>query len=204
MLLHWPRIELLAGGGARAFAEPIRFAVFVEEQRVPRDIELDDQDAGSLHAVAYEKGKAVATGRLLPDGHIGRMAVLKDRRRQGFGSAILTALMEAAVKRGHASVALSSQTHAVPFYRAHGFAAQGGEYLEAGIPHLEMTLSVGRLILAQCARPALEIAPPEFMRGPWGEHCMPMHPVSPALPLIGPVGRPAQAAGLFARAVTLV
>jgi predicted GNAT family N-acyltransferase len=72
------RIELMAWDQARAHARPIRLAVFVEEQRVPVEIEWDDQDETSLHALAYsEEGNAIATGRLLPDGHIGRMAVLK-------------------------------------------------------------------------------------------------------------------------------
>src|SRR5258706_844213 len=199
-----PRIELLAWSEARAHAEPIRFAVFVEEQGVPRDIELDDQDAASLHALAWDAGMVVATGRLLPDGHIGRMAVLKERRGQGVGSAMLAELLQAALRQGHASVVLAAQTHAVPFDRAHGFDPQGGEYLEAGIPHQDMTLSLGRMLLADCARLAVDVAPRECMRGPWGAHCMAMHAVWPTLRLIGHVGGPAQDAGLFAQAVALL
>lgn len=199
-----PRIELLAWREARAQAVPIRFTVFVEEQGVPQDIELDDKDDASLHAVVYEGAEAVATGRLLPDGHVGRMAVLKKWRRRGVGGAMLTALVEAAARHGHASVVLSAQTHAVPFYRAHGFVAQGGEYVEAGIPHQEMALPLGRMLLAEAARLAVEIAPRECLRGPWGEHCMAMHAAWPALRLIGHVGGPAQDAALFGRAVGLL
>jgi predicted GNAT family N-acyltransferase len=132
-----PRLELLSWEEARAHASPVRFAVFVEEQGVPREIELDEQDAVSLHAVVFVEGKAVATGRLLPDGHIGRMAVLKAWRNRGIGGLILQALMEAA-RQHHSHVALSAQVHAVPFYRAHGFVAEGDEYLEAGIRHQAM------------------------------------------------------------------
>jgi predicted GNAT family N-acyltransferase len=131
-------IELLPWERARAHAAPIRFAVFVEEQGVPREIELDQQDALSLHAVVFSRKKAVATGRLLPDGHIGRMAVLRDWRGRGIGSVLLKELVKAAEQRGDPEVMLSAQVHAVPFYLAHGFVPEGGEYLEAGIRHQAM------------------------------------------------------------------
>lgn len=133
-----PRFVLLPWNEARSHAAPIRFAVFVEEQGVPREIELDESDALSLHALAFDQEKAVATGRLLPDGHIGRMAVLKGWRGQGIGGAILRQLMAAARARGDREVVLAAQVHAVPFYRAHGFVESGMEYLEAGIRHQDM------------------------------------------------------------------
>jgi len=132
------RIELMPWKKARAHAAPIRFTVFVEEQGVPIDIELDGQDVLSVHAIVFDEEKPVATGRLLPDGHIGRMAVLKDWRRRGIGALMLQSLMERAKERGYPEVALSAQVQAVPFYRAHGFEAEGEEYLEAGIKHLAM------------------------------------------------------------------
>jgi predicted GNAT family N-acyltransferase len=131
-------IELLSWEEARAHASPIRFTVFVEEQGVPREIELDEYDPVSIHVVAFEDQEPVATGRLLPDGHIGRMAVLKAWRGRGIGGAILKALIKVARQNGHADVALSAQVHAVPFYRAHGFIPEGDEYLEAGIRHQAM------------------------------------------------------------------
>ena len=132
-----PRLELLSWEDARPHASLVRFAVFVEEQGVPREIELDEQDPVSLHAVVFEQGKAVATGRLLPDGHIGRMAVLKEWRNRGIGALILQALMEAARPR-HTHIVLSAQVQAVPFYRTHGFVTDGDEYMEAGIRHQAM------------------------------------------------------------------
>jgi predicted GNAT family N-acyltransferase len=123
----------------RPLAAPIRFVVFVEEQKVPAEMELDDWDAQSVHAIAIgADGKALGTGRLLPDGHIGRMAVLAAARGAGVGSALLRALMEEARLRGHRHAVLSAQRHAIPFYRRHGYEVVGTEYLDAGIPHVDM------------------------------------------------------------------
>lgn len=123
----------------RAHAQPIRFEVFVDEQQVPAEIELDEMDAVCVHAVAYGTDEApLATGRLLPDGHIGRMAVLKAGRGKGVGGAVLQALMQAARARGDQEVVLNAQTHAAPFYAAHGFAQEGEEFMEAGIRHITM------------------------------------------------------------------
>ena len=131
-------IELLGWETARAEASRIRTLVFVEEQRVPPEIEMDAMDAVSLHALAYVGGHAVGTGRLLPDGHIGRMAVLRESRALGIGSAILRRLVEEAGRRGLREAVLSAQTHALDFYRKHGFTPIGEPYEEAGIPHQEM------------------------------------------------------------------
>lgn len=132
------RIELMSWEEARAQASPIRFTVFCEEQGVPREIELDAHDSQSIHAIAYDGSRAVGTARLLPDGHIGRMAVLKDWRNRGLGGLMLQGLIEKARERGDRQIVLSAQVHAVPFYRAHGFVPRGSEYMEAGIRHQEM------------------------------------------------------------------
>jgi predicted GNAT family N-acyltransferase len=128
---------------ARAQAAPIRLAVFVEEQAVPSQLEMDEMDAQCIHALAFEDSAfedslAVGTGRLLPDGHIGRMAVLKEFRGKGAGGALLAKLMEAAKSRGDREVVLSAQVHAVRFYQAYGFELFGEVYEEAGIPHRDM------------------------------------------------------------------
>ncbi|MGK5015260.1 MULTISPECIES: GNAT family N-acetyltransferase [unclassified Janthinobacterium] len=122
-------------------ATAIRFEVFVDEQKVPAEIELDDMDAVCLHAVAYDgSGNAIGTGRLLPDGHIGRMAVRQPGRGTGVGGAILSLLMQKARERGDAAVVLNAQTVAAPFYARHGFVQQGEVFEEAGIAHVEMRL----------------------------------------------------------------
>ncbi len=133
------RVELGDWNKLRCWAEPLRFAVFVNEQQVPAEIELDEFDDLSVHAVAFDaEGSAIGTGRLLPDGHIGRMAVAKAARGRGVGSAILKALMDEARRRRHSHAVLSAQTHAQDFYRKHGYAAYGDVYDDAGIPHVEM------------------------------------------------------------------
>jgi predicted GNAT family N-acyltransferase len=123
----------------KAHAGPIRLAVFVQEQGVPLELELDAEDAYSVHAVAYgPQGDPVGTGRLLRDGHIGRMAVSAACRGQGVGSALLTALINEARSRHYPQVVLSAQLHAQAFYAAHGFVAEGDVYLDAGIQHVTM------------------------------------------------------------------
>ncbi|MGV8899340.1 MAG: GNAT family N-acetyltransferase [Burkholderiaceae bacterium] len=124
-------------------AQAIRYAVFVLEQKVPLEMEWDEMDAQCLHAVAFMLDgdgveRAVGTGRLLPDGHIGRMAVLKEARGSGIGAALLLALMQQAQMRGHHQVELSAQTHAENFYTRHGFVRESEQYQDAGIPHVNM------------------------------------------------------------------
>jgi len=121
----------------------IREAVFVEEQQVPMDLEWDGLDPECIHVIAYaEQGKPVATGRLLADGHIGRLAVLKPWRGRGIGSQVLRALMTIAKSRGIVTCALNAQTHAIAFYERHGFVARGDEFDEAGIAHRHMVLKI--------------------------------------------------------------
>jgi len=127
----WPR----DAGPIRA----IREAVFVHEQAVPAELEWDGMDRDCVQVLARDaNGAAIGTGRLAPDGKIGRMAVLAAWRRRGVGSALLDALVEIARARGDASVYLHAQVRALPFYRAHGFEPYGEPFDEAGIPHLAM------------------------------------------------------------------
>ncbi|UGQ48624.1 GNAT family N-acetyltransferase [Massilia endophytica] len=123
-----------------ADAKPIRLEVFVQEQGVPPELEMDAMDAKCVHAVAYSaEGQPVGTGRLLPNGHIGRMAVLRSARGTGIGGALLKGLLAQAEQRGHDEVVLHAQLHAAEFYLAHGFKSEGEVFQEAGIPHIEMT-----------------------------------------------------------------
>jgi predicted GNAT family N-acyltransferase len=124
--------------------DAVRRSVFIEEQNVPEALEWDDLDESSYHVLALDgDGVPIGTGRLLLDGHIGRMAVLKAWRGRGVGSAILMALLDLAQKEGHEIVRLNAQTHALAFYRKHGFKVSGSEFMEAGIAHRAMKIRIG-------------------------------------------------------------
>jgi predicted GNAT family N-acyltransferase len=132
-------VRLCDWDAARAQARHIRELVFVREQGVPLELEMDEQDPRCDHALAYSAdGAAVGTGRLLPDGHIGRMAVLREWRGKGVGGLLLLALVEQARSRGQATLRLNAQTHAAGFYRRFGFDISGPEFIEAGIAHAAM------------------------------------------------------------------
>lgn len=122
----------------------IRRQVFIDEQQVPESIELDGEDARCVHALARTTaGETIGTGRLLPTGQIGRMAVLRAWRGHGVGAALLDALVREAVRRG-LPCHLNAQTHALDFYARAGFAPEGDEFMEAGIRHRRMTLAAPR------------------------------------------------------------
>lgn len=126
----------------REVLQSLRRTVFVIEQKVPEGLEWDEADALSLHALAQDNhGLPVGTGRLLPDGHVGRMAVLREWRGQGAGSALLEFLVRQARQRGMHSLQLHAQIHAIGFYARQGFVPRGGEFMEVGIPHRLMTLN---------------------------------------------------------------
>lgn len=126
-----------------AIAGEIRRLVFIEEQAVPVEDEWDGRDPDCLHILAWRGTTALGTARLLPDGHIGRVAVLAEARGLGIGVALMQASIVAARSHGHAHVELSAQTHALPFYERLGFVAFGDEFIDAGIPHRNMRLTLG-------------------------------------------------------------
>lgn len=142
-----PTVELLDWTHARALAQPVRSAVFVVEQGVPAELEWDEWDERSVHALARLGATLAGTGRLLPaDEHgavkIGRMAVLKPFRGRGVGAVILRALLARAAETGAREAVLHAQTSAAGFYRGNGFRERGDEFFEAGIPHVEMVLAL--------------------------------------------------------------
>lgn len=119
----------------------LRREVFIVEQRVPQEEEWDGRDLESLHWLATEiDGKAIGTTRLLPEGQIGRMAVLEEYRGKGVGKALLEQAIDKACKLEFSSVYLHAQSHALAFYQKAGFVSEGGEFLEADIPHRRMVL----------------------------------------------------------------
>lgn len=134
----------------------VRLRVFVEEQGVPLEEEVDGHDIdpaanlSAVHVVGRLDGAAIATGRLLLDQaagelpHIGRVAVLEEHRRSGYGTAVMAALQDEARARGFRGVTLAAQLHAVPFYEVLGYIAHGPVFLDAGIEHRQMDLDLSR------------------------------------------------------------
>jgi YbgC/YbaW family acyl-CoA thioester hydrolase len=134
-----------------ADASHIRTEVFVQEQKIPQEMEWDAADATATHAVAYNRlGQAVATGRLLAHapgvGRIGRMAASRVLRGAGLGTAVLRALISAAHERGENQVVLHAQRSAEGFYSHLGFSVQGAPFEEAGITHIEMCAATERFV----------------------------------------------------------
>ena len=130
-----------------ADAHAVRQAVFVEEQKVPADMEWDAADQTAVHALARNRlGLPLATGRLLEPqpgvGRIGRMAVRADMRGTGVGRAVLRTLLDEARRRGMHEAVLHAQLTAAGFYRREGFTARGAVFDEVGIPHQEMVLAL--------------------------------------------------------------
>jgi YbgC/YbaW family acyl-CoA thioester hydrolase len=128
-------------------ASQVRHEVFVEEQKIPKELEWDAADADAVHAVAYNRlGMPLATGRYLPYAaagrpgvvKVGRMAVKRVMRGAGVGRDVLYALMDAARARGEKEVLLHAQRSAEPFYARLGYTVNGEPFEEAGIPHIEM------------------------------------------------------------------
>lgn len=118
----------------------IRNAVFTAEQGIPESIDFDGQDRDAVHVLVRHAVVYAATGRMLSDGHIGRLAVLSEYRRRGLGEKALLALVEHARAAGLERVYLGAQDHAVGFYEKLGFTPCGEPYIEAGIQHIHMQL----------------------------------------------------------------
>ena len=120
----------------------VRFRVFVDEQSIPPEEELDEADATATHAIAICQGKVVGTGRVVwgDDGNaqIGRMAVDAQWRRKGVGGEILKFLEDSARKQGLTRSVLHAQEYVKSFYAAHGYQQHGDTFLEVDIPHVEM------------------------------------------------------------------
>lgn len=134
------KTSLVTWNQAQDSLRRLRHTVFVVEQKVPKELEWDGLDESAAHALAQaEDGRALGTGRLLDNGHIGRMAVLAEYRGRGIGSEILGCLLRGATDRGLNKVFLNAQVSALGFYERHGFIVEGEEFLDAGIVHKRMS-----------------------------------------------------------------
>jgi predicted GNAT family N-acyltransferase len=130
----------------------LRNLVFVLEQQIPPEVEFDELDRQCHHFIARDvEGRPIGTGRLSPDGKMGRMAVLREWRGHGVGASLLRTLIEKARKLGLTTVTANAQLTALGFYEKYGFIQEGEIFLEAGIPHQAVRLMLEPL--AQPARP---------------------------------------------------
>jgi len=137
------RIEKISAKSHLGKAFAIRIRVFVKEQGVPAQIELDRDDKRAIHFLASESGKAIGTARVVTrhgNAKIGRMAVLKSHRRKGVGMKLLRRAVAVAKKLGARKIYLHAQVPVIGFYEAFGFHCVGPVFDEAGIPHRKMIL----------------------------------------------------------------
>lgn len=138
---HPYTVSLVSWHDGEPLLRAVREAVFMREQNVPAELEWDGRDDEARHALALSaQGDAIGCGRLLPDGHVGRIAVVPQWRKQSVGTAIMEALLNEARARGMAEVEVDAQTYAMPFYRGFGFEEEGEEFEDAGMPHIRMRL----------------------------------------------------------------
>jgi predicted GNAT family N-acyltransferase len=138
------RVQKISSKAELEKAFRIRFRVFVHEQGVPGEIEIDEADHDAVHFLACVGEKAVGTARVVitdEGGKIGRMAVLKRFRHKGVGKKLLDRAVAAARKSGAQEIYLHAQVPVIPFYESSGFKAIGRIFDEAGIPHRKMILS---------------------------------------------------------------
>ncbi len=133
------RVDIVGWAENEPVLSAIRDQVFIEEQDVPEELERDPRDSDYVHALATsDRGKPIGTGRLLPNGKIGRMAVVASWRGRGVGAVLLQSLIDHAAGRGDSEVMLDAQTSAEAFYQRHGFVSEGEVFMDAGIPHIRM------------------------------------------------------------------
>ena len=121
----------------------VREAGFIHEQCIPAELEWDGLDEHCRHAlVLSQQGEAIGCGRMLANGHIGRIAVSSKWRKQKVGTAIMEALLNYAHAHDYPQVDVDAQTHAIPFYRSFDFVDEGEVFMDAGLPHIRMVLEL--------------------------------------------------------------
>ena len=134
-------VRIVSWENGEPLLRSVREDVFMREQNVSAVLEWDGLDEGCRHVLALStKGEAIGCGRITQDGHIGRMAVLREWRERKVGTALLEALLDEARRLSYAEVELGAQVQALPFYHRFGFVEEGEVFMDAGIPHCKMRL----------------------------------------------------------------
>jgi len=136
-------VHLVSWHDGEPLLRAIREKVFILEQRVPAELEWDGLDERCHHALALTaNGDAIGCGRITPEGHIGRVAVLPEWRGKRIGTAILELLVDYARSQNYAAVDLNAQVQAISLYKKFGFDVEGDEFMDANIPHRKMSLQL--------------------------------------------------------------
>ncbi len=136
-------VHLISWHDGEPLLRAIREKVFMQEQGVPAELEWDGLDNVCHHALALTaNGEAIGCGRITPDGHIGRVAVLPEWRGKRIATAIMEMLVDYARSQNYAKVELNAQVQAMPLYQKFGFEAKGKVFMDANIPHCKMTLQL--------------------------------------------------------------
>ncbi len=136
-------VHLITWHDGEPLLRAIREKVFMQEQGVSAELEWDGQDDKCHHALALTtNGEAIGCGRITPDGHIGRVAVLPEWRMKHIATAILELLVDYARTQSYPQVELNAQVQALPVYKKFGFEVEGEEFMDANIPHRKMTLEL--------------------------------------------------------------
>lgn len=136
-------VSLVCWHDGEPLLKSVREAVFTREQAIPTELEWDEFDSSCRHALALShQGDAIGCGRIWTNGHIGRIAVLPSWRKRKVGTAIVEALLDYAKAHDYPQVDVDAQTYAVPFYESFEFVPHGEVFMDAGLPHVKMTLSL--------------------------------------------------------------
>jgi len=136
-------VSLVCWHDGEPLLKSVREAVFIKEQGIPPELEWDGLDEGCRHALALShNGDAIGSGRMLANGHIGRIAVLPEWRKQKVGTAIVEAFLDYARAHDYKQVDVDAQTYATRFYHSFDFIEEGEQFLDAGLPHIKMRLKL--------------------------------------------------------------
>jgi predicted GNAT family N-acyltransferase len=136
-------VSMICWHDGEPLLKSIREAVFIREQGVPAELEWDGLDESCRHALAIShQGDAIGCGRMLANGHIGRIAVMPQWRKKKVGTAVMEALLNYARAHDYKQVDVDAQTYAVPFYRGFEFVERGDVFRDAGLPHIKMSLKL--------------------------------------------------------------
>ena len=136
------RVEQVAWADGQTLIRPIREAVFIQEQKVPVELEWDELDVTCIQLLAFSGNDAVGTARMTAEGKIGRMDVLSGYRGLGVGKSLLSKMIQLAQKAHLSGVVLDAQVSAIPFYQSFGFEMMSEPFMDAGIAHRKMKLFV--------------------------------------------------------------